>query len=194
MSGAQQQQLIGGKGVVNDYDTYFKLIGQSPDRLSQVNPAEYAGQLDPAHREKLSTAVLAARKGQADGTTSRDQLKKDRLHELMGKKTMTGSTDIEKFNGLNRTVDAMIESKMKETNKSFLTDDEYRKVLSDFSRGVVKERGIFPDTTIKLDDIPAGEIDAYSDFLKANNLPVTSKNLLLIKERPDLKEAALKGR
>jgi len=194
MTGAQQQQLIGGKGVVNDYDTYFKLISQSPDRLAQINPAEYAGQLDTTHREKLATAVLAARKGQADGTTSRDQLKKDRLYELMGKKTMTGSSDIEKFNGLNRTVDAMIESKMRETGKSFLSDDEYRKVLSDFSRGVVKERSILPDTTIKLDSIPADELDAYSEYLRANDQAVTTKNLLLIKENASHREAALKGR
>lgn len=192
MSGAQQQQLIGGKGVVNDYDTFFKLISQSPDRLSQVNPAEYAGQLDTAHREKLTNAVLAARKGQADGTTTRDQLKKDRLYELMGKKTMTGSTDIEKFNGLNRTVDAMIESKMRETGKSFLSDDEYRKVLSDFSRGVVKERGIFPDTTIKLDDLPADELDAYTNYLRTNGKAVTTKNLMKVHETASAREAALK--
>ena len=192
MTGAQQQQLIGGKGVVNDYDTFFKLISQSPDRLSQVNPAEYAGQLDTAHREKLATAVLAARKGQADGTTTRDQLKKDRLYELMGKKTMTGSSDIEKFNGLNRTVDAMIESKMRETGKSFLSDDEYRKVLSDFSRGVVKDRGIFPDTTIKLNDLPADELDAYTNYLRANGKAVTTKNLMKVHETPSAREAALK--
>ena len=192
MTGAQQQQLIGGKGVVNDYDTFFKLISQSPDRLSQVNPAEYAGQLDTAHREKLATAVLAARKGQADGTTTRDQLKKDRLYELMGKKTMTGSSDIEKFNGLNRTVDAMIESKMRETGKSFLSDDEYRKVLSDFSRGVVKERSYLPDPTIKLNDLPADELDAYTNYLRANGKAVTTKNLMKVHETPSAREAALK--
>jgi len=192
MSAVQQQALAAGKGVVNDYDTYFKLVSQPLDRLAMVNPSEYAGQLDSAHREKLTTAVLAARKGQADGMTTRDQQKKDRISELTGIRNPKAGNETIKFNAMNRTVDAMLESKMKETGKSFLSDDEYRKVLSDFSRSVVTPGNLWGTNDVRLKDLPQDEIDAYSAFLKKNGKLVTTENLLKFKNNATAREAALK--
>lgn len=192
MTATQQRQLLSGKGVVNDDVAYLQLVSKPLDQLAQVNPAEYAGQLDAAHREKLTNAVLSARKGQADGITTRDQQKSARIIELMGVKTPKSQDELAKFGAMNRTVDAMLESKMKETGKSWLSDDEYRKVLSDFSRSVVTPGRIFGTNDVRLKDLPVTEIDAYSAFLKKHGMIVNTENLVKLKNNAAVREAALK--
>jgi hypothetical protein len=193
LTSEQQRQLSSGKPIINDYSTYLSLVSMSPDKLAKVNVSDYIHKLDESHRNKLLNAVNKAKSGLVDGQSTRDQQRAQRIQDLLGFKTPKGETQVRKYNSLNRVMDSMIESRMQQTGQTFLSDDDYKKVLADFSRTVIKERDYWLDTKQDLTNIEQENLDAYTDYLRKNNIPVSTKNLLILDGDKSNREAALKG-
>lgn len=189
----QQKALSSDAPIVNNYATYSRLVNMPMDQLAGVNPLDYVTELDEKHLNKLQTAVAAARKGAQDGVATRDQRKAQRIQDMLGTRTPSGKTEIKRYNAMSRLLDTMIDDAQRSLGKDFLTEKEFDAVMSDFSRKVIKERDYWFDSKKDVTAIDADKMDAYSNYLRKNNIPVTTENLLILDGNKAHRESALKG-
>tara|TARA_R110000744_G_scaffold380326_3_gene500758 strand:+ start:22331 stop:23923 length:1593 start_codon:yes stop_codon:yes gene_type:complete len=179
LSPKQKSTVLSGKSVTTNHGVLSELLLRPKQDLAQVNPSDFFNVLAPADRNKLTTAVKAARGERADDPTGRTRAGETTatMTQLFGKS----------FNKLSNSKQATYNAVMTEFDNeltyregikgSLLTSQEYTAMLGDFTRKVVIE-GTLWDSTYDVEDIPAEDMPTLSKFLRANGIPVTSDNLI----------------
>lgn len=189
----QKKSLETGAGTTSNQTLLTTLQLMPKAELAKINPNDYVGQLSASDRAKLTTAVKSARnvaspteKAQAQQGRTRNAQVQIAVEGLMGsKKSAWSDDDITKSNHFYDLVDSEYLHR-KELKGAELTSREYTDMLGDLTRNVVRERSMFgfdylaPDSDETISEIPAEELREYADFLRSNDRPVTSANLLAI--------------
>jgi hypothetical protein len=183
LSPKQQQSLLSGKSVDTDWIVFNDLMTMPKDELAKLNPSDHFNELAEEQRKTLITAVKSAR-GQSTGTekinsqagrtrTSQTNLA---IRQLFGKKATWNKKQIKKVDSFYALVDSEVSFRENEKG-SKLTSEEYTNLLSGLTREVVQS-GIIFDSKRDIKDIPPEDLPIITNFLRENNIPVTSDNLL----------------
>lgn len=183
LSTKQQRSIESGKAVITDWNTFSELMVMPREKLAKVDPTEHFHRLAPAERSKLISAVKSA-SGTGTSTQKIDhQVGRTRsaqttaaVEQIFGKKTKLDDEKRVQVNGFYDLVDQEVAFR-EQAKGSALSSEEYTNLLSGLTREVVQEGFIF-DTDLDITDIPAEDIPAVSRFLRDNNIPVTSDNLI----------------
>jgi len=190
LSAKQKKSLETGKPVVTDWNVYSDLMVLPKEELAKVNPADYISQLAPAERTKLISAVKSAR---GTGTASekidhqvgrtRSAQTTSALEQILGKKAKWNDEKRKQADAFYDLLDSEVQYREQQKG-SLLSSQEYTDVLSDLTREVTIERSAFgvgflaPDVELSLIDMSQADMRVLSEFLRDNNIPVTSENLI----------------
>ncbi len=181
LSPKQQGLIKSGKANATDWETFSDLMTMPKDKLANIDPNDYADKLAPAERSKLITAVKTAKGGSAGSVDS--QVGRTRIAEttaavdqLFGPATKRNNEKKEQANAFYSLLDSEVNYREK-VKGGKLTSEEYTNVLNGFTRKTVVD-GTLWNSEKTLKDIPAEDVSTLSDFLRKNNVPVTSDNLL----------------
>jgi len=181
LSPKQQGLIKSGKANSTDWSVFSDLMTMPKDKLANIDPNDYADKLAPAERGKLITAVKTAKGGSAgkdDSQVGRTRIAETTaaVDQLFGPATKRNNETKEKANAFYSLLDSEVNYR-EQVKGGKLTSEEYTNVLNGFTRKTVVDGLIF-DSTKTLKDVPAEDVGALSKFLRDNNVPVTSDNLL----------------
>jgi len=183
LSPKQQKSLESGKSVITDWTKFSALMTLPRAELAKIDPVEHFNTLAPAERKSLISAVKSANGTGSKTDKINHQTGRTRgaqttaaVEQIFGKKTKRNTVEQQQVDAFYAVVDDERIRREAEMDRN-LTSEEYTGLLSDMTRSVVQE-GFFFDTELDLADIPADDVTALSKFLRDNNIPVTSDNLI----------------
>jgi hypothetical protein len=176
----QQQTLLSGKAVTTNHAVLSELLLKPKNELARVEPSDYFNVLAPVDRKSLINAVKSARGEKEDDPVGRTRAAQTKamFEQMFGGKSYTklSAKKQERYNTLYSELDN--ELKYREQQKGgLLTSQEYTAMLNDFTRKATVE-GFLWDSDYDLSDIPAEDVPVLSKFLRDNNYPVTSENII----------------
>jgi hypothetical protein len=184
LSPKQQRSIESGGVSVTDWNAFSDLMLLPKSKLAKVDPTEHFNKLAKTERSKLISAVKAAggkgsAKDKIDQQVGRTRSAQTTaaLEQLFGKKSKWNDDKREKINGFYSLLDD--EVRFRETQKDAkLTSEEYTDLLSGLTRTVVQEKDFWFDAELDITDVPSDDVPVLSKFLRDNNVPVTSDNLI----------------
>lgn len=183
LSTKQQRKLESGVLADTDWNVFSDLMLLPKSELSKVDPTEHFDKLAKSERSKLISAVKSAggtgsARDKVDHQVGRTRNAQttSAAEQLFGKKSKWKNKKLDRVNGFYSLLDEEIAFRESEKGAK-LTSEEFTNVLSGLTREVVQEGFIF-DTELDLNDIPTDDIPVLSKFLRENNVPVTSDNLI----------------
>jgi hypothetical protein len=183
LSPKQQKSLESGKSVITDWTQFSALMTLPRAELAKVDPVEHFNTLAPSERKSLISAVKSAngtgnKTDKIDHQTGRNRTGQTTaaVDQIFGKKTKRNKAEKQQVEAFYSIVDDETVRRESELDRK-LTSEEYTNLLSGLTRTVVQEGFIF-DSELDLTDIPAEDVTVLSKFLRDNNIPVTSDNLI----------------
>jgi len=190
----QRRSIESGKPVTTNWNKYNEFMLMDPVELAKVDPNKYVPHLAKEERNKFYTAYKAARKGEKSsehqvGRTIAAQTKST-VEQILGKKSKDWSTEKQATaDKVYKLIDDEARARKVQLKRD-LTSDEYTDLLNGFTRKVARDKsilGISYKSEVRLKDavldLPQDEIDILTNTLRANNLPVTNKNLINLYEQ-----------
>jgi len=179
----QKRKLESGVVAVTDWNVFSDLMLLPKKELAKVDPTKVFDKLAKTERSRIISAVKSANgtgssKDSIDHQTGRTRTSQTTaaVEQIFGKKSKWSKEKREQANGFYALLDEE-ETSRKNQLKRELTSEEYTDMLSGFTRKAVQEGRIW-DTTLDLTDIPADDVPVLSKFLRDNNVPVTTDNLI----------------
>lgn len=174
MDSKQRNNILSGKHMITDQVLLNDLLTLSKTELAKVTPTDHSSDLKPTDLQKLSKAVVAAKKGQPITTVQSLSAKVNSISEqFFGKKkgwkkrggglTSKG----ESASAFMATVQDVVQD-AEELKGGKLSPREVDDVLADFTRKVTLERSRFgvdflaADLDIDLSTLPANEVRAFN--------------------------------
>ena len=184
LSPKQQRSIEEGKAIITNWDTYGRLMLLPRTELAKVDPADYVQDLAPAERKSLIGAIRTAN---GVGSTSEKidhQVGRTRtaqttaaVEQLLGKKSKWNDDKREKANTFYSVLDNEVKFREGQLDRK-LTSEEFTGVLSDLTRKVTLEKDWWFDQELDLGDIPSDDVKVLTKYLRDNNVPITSDNLI----------------
>lgn len=174
-----------GANVVTD-DVYFSdILLLPPKELAKVTPHEHFDKVGGSDRDKLVSAVKAARKAETESSStksvrSRTATTKATLEQIIGKKTTKyNDEDRLRANAFYRMVNVAVEQQ--ETAKgSDLTPLEFDNLLNAQTRKFVQEWSfgfLSGESQVGFDDVPPEYIDEITEALVMEGEEITGENI-----------------
>jgi len=184
LSPGQQSKLTKDQPIQTNWNTYSGLMTMPKEALAKINPVDYFDQLGQTERRSLISAVKTAKGGGSKnekvdaqvGRTRTAQIK-SAVDQIFGFSKDRKEKDLPRVDAFYSLVDSEVRYR-EDVKGSKLTSAEFTEVLAGFTRDVVKERPIIWDRTIGFEDIPTEHVQALTDQLRAQNIPVTTDNLI----------------
>ena len=190
LSAKQKKSISSGKSVITDWNRYSDLMTLPKAELAKINPTDHFTKLAPTERGKLVSAVKSAAgtgssKDKIDHQVGRTRSAQTTgaVEQILGKKTKWNDEKRTQANAFYDLLDGEVAHRESEKGSS-LTSAEFTDTLSDLTREVTIERSAFgvdflaPDVDQSITDIPSENLRVLSKFLRDNNIPVTSDNLI----------------
>lgn len=182
LSPKMKRTLESGEQVVTDQVLLSELLLKPPRELARVQPAQYFGDLAPADRQRLTSAVKSAREGGTDHQVARTRTAQTQavIRDLIGSRPTGGykGDDLKRVNTFYNLIDDEVRFREQQNDGAPLTSQEYTDILNGMARKVVTDKGILWDTEEDITSIPTEHLDTLSDHLHRNGIPVTAENLL----------------
>ncbi len=183
LSSKQKTTIEKGGVVTSDYAKLSDLLLLPEAELAKVNPTDHFDRLAAPERKQLISAVKSARNQSSDSEKIDSQAGRSRtaetnsaVQQIFGKKSKWNDKELAQVNSFYATLNDELIFRQGEKGTK-LTSQEYTALLSDFTRKVVQEGFIF-DSELDLSDVPSEDVPTLSKFLRENNVPVTSDNLI----------------
>lgn len=190
LSPGQKRSIESGKMVSTDWNTYSELMTLPKDKLAKVNPVDHFSKLAPAQRSSLIAAVKSANgtgssQNRIDSQPGRTRASQTTLavEQILGKKSKWNTEKKQQANAFYDLLDRENDYRKQQLGRE-LDSQEYTQMLSELTRTVTIERSLLgadflaPDVDRTVIDIPPENLNVLSDFLRANNIPVTADNLV----------------
>jgi len=184
LSPKQQRSIESGIVSTTDWNTFSNLMLLPKSELAKVDPVEHFDKLAKSERSKLISAVKSANGTGSSKDKTDHQVGRTRsaqttaaIEQLLGsKKSKWNKNKRERANDFYSLLDDEVNFREEEKGAK-LTSEEYTDLLSGLTRAVVQE-GRFFDSKLDLTDIPTDDVPVLSKFLRDNNVPVTTDNLI----------------
>lgn len=190
LNAKQKRSIESGKAVVTDWNIYSELMTLPKNKLSKVNPVEHFSNLAPTERNKLISAVKSAKGTGSSADRIEHQVGRTRnsqvtfaVEQILGKKSKWDEEKSAQANALYDLLDGEVRFRESEKGAS-LSSKEFTDVLSDLTREVTIERSAFgvdflvPDEEQRVTDIPPENLRMLTKFLRDNDIPVNTANLV----------------
>ena len=184
LSTKQQRSIESGIVSTTDWNTFSDLMLLPKTELAKVDPNEHFDKLAKTERSRLISAVKSANgtgstKDKTDHQVGRTRTSQTTLavEQIFGKKSKWNEDKRERVNGFYSLLDEEVNFREEEKGAK-LTSEEFTNVLSGFTRKAVQEGRLFGTNEYDLTDIPSDDIPVLSKFLRDNNVPVTTDNLI----------------
>lgn len=184
LSPKQQRSIEEGKAVITDWDTFSNLMLLPREKLAKVDPSEYVHQLAEPERRALIGAIRSAN---GVGSTAekvdhqigrtRTAQTTDAIEQLLGKKSKWNDDKREKANTFYSVLDDEVKFRESQVGHK-LTSEEFTNVLSDLTRKVTLQKDWWFDQKLDLGDIPPDDVKVLTEYLRNNEIPITSDNLI----------------
>ena len=187
----QQRTLEKNEPIENDWNVWNDIMAMSDEEIKKMSPAEVdrrAMKLDDSHRDKLYTLWRKNRTGnlsssdkvESQNGRTRAAQTKSAVVQLMDKKEKKWDVDdLSRADQMYALIDSEVKLREEQSGKK-LNAGEYTELLNNFTREVTINRSsIIPGvTTLTLEDIPEEHLGELTQFLRDNNVPVNSDNLI----------------
>lgn len=180
----QKRALNSGESLATDYVVLSDLMTLPKTKLAQINPTDYYSDLAKPDRQKLISAVASARNGGTDHQVGRTRNAETTasVEQIFGAKKGWNQKEKARVNQFYQIINDEAEAREQQKG-SPLTSQEYTDLVNGMTRKVVKERSLWFDKEMDLTDIPTEDLGVLSDYLRQNNIPVTSDNLIRAHEQ-----------
>jgi len=177
-----EKVFMSGDSVTTDDVLLTNLLLLPKDELSKISPVWYFDRVGGADRDKLTSAVLSARKPGKEDTYSAMRTGADRskttMRRIMGKPTKDYNKEqLEQHNAIATALQYEIQIAESEKGRR-LYPNELDDIHNSFALKTFKERSYWVDKTLTMKDVPAKYIPYIQQQLRANSIPVNSVNII----------------
>ncbi len=185
----QQRTLEKNEPIENDWNVWHDTMSKSDEEIKKMSPDEVerrAMKLDDSHRDKLYTLWRKNRTGKSSSSDksksqtgrTRSAQVKSAIEQLMNKNTRKFSTKnkarADQFYAL---FDSEHDNRKNQLDRE-LTSEEFTDMVNGFTRKVTIEKEFWPDPERGVEDIPEEHLGELTQFLRDNNVVITSENLV----------------
>jgi hypothetical protein len=185
----QQRALEKNEPIENDWNVWHDTMSKSDEEIKKMSPDEVerrAMKLDDSHRDKLYTLWRKNRTGKSSGSDkAKSQVGRTRSTQVKSAVEQLMNKNTRKFNAKNKAradqfyalFDSEHENRKNQLDRE-LTSEEFTDMVNGFTRKVTIEKDFWPDPERGVEDIPEEHLGELTQFLRDNNVVVTSENLV----------------